>query len=677
MNHPSGNALSQLMDNPSPPATTASALDAGAAASSVQAGPSGRAFSYAPRVELPMTRLMGVDVHAVTEVQAIEHIIRELDSHRGGVVVTPNLDHLRRCRTDMNFAAFVSEAELVVADGMPLIWASRVQGTPLPQRVAGSDLILSLSAAAAKAGRKIFLLGGSPGTAEGAAEVLRTRNPGIQIVGTYCPPMGFEQNEAEMARMIGQLTASHAEIVFVALGSPKQEHLIERIRANLPHAWWLGVGVSFSFLTGHVQRAPRLLQRIGLEWVHRLLQEPRRLFKRYVVQGVPFAAAMFFHACSQRWRKWVGHLPDMPVRRPGRREPGSVPAALIGDPLEDALNGNEARLADLNGDATANIADDIDSTPVRFKPRPVVSTRGTRDISSGGGLSRLRSIVMLGGQLRPSPLQLAVNRSVLDLPVLEDRTLLNHWLADAAELATFAKLEQLPIRVLVSRAIDEPTSVTPKYRNQLTVERDSSEYRGTGGVIADIAQKYADDDFILIANAAQLLLEPLPALASALDHKRADVAMVSHLDDTPGGLMLIRCAALRGIAARGFVDLKEQAMPTIAKQFDVRVVHCRRPTGLPMRTAFDYVLGLRQWHRGPGRLPGSRRGQIDPLMEDFSRGFVLVESGAYVDSTAYLHDAVILRGAKVEAQSSVVRSLIGPNGLVKKDARVIDDFVSG
>jgi hypothetical protein len=150
-----------------------------------------------------------------------------------------------------------------------------------------------------------------------------------------------------------------------------------------------------------------------------------------------------------------------------------------------------------------------------------------------------------------------------------------------------------------------------------------------------------------------------------------------NVDGTPGGLMLIRCAALRDISTRGFIDLKEQALAGIAKHFDVRVVHCRRPTGLPLRTTYDYITALRQWHRGSGRNQGIRRGgQIDPLAEDFSRGFSLVESGALVDSTAYLHDAVVLRGARIEANASVVRSLIGPNRLVKREARVIDDYIN-
>src|SRR5688572_26892105 len=159
-----------------------------------------------PAASLPAIRLHDVRLHAITEQKAIEHILDELDAGRGGAVVTPNLDHLRRYTRDLSFGALVSEAELVVADGMPLIWASRLQGTPLPQRVAGSDLISSLSAAAAKRGRSVFLLGGMPGTADGAADVLLKANPTLKVAGTYCPPFGFEENAVEMDRIIEILT---------------------------------------------------------------------------------------------------------------------------------------------------------------------------------------------------------------------------------------------------------------------------------------------------------------------------------------------------------------------------------------------------------------------------------------------------------------------------------------
>src|SRR5688500_15081476 len=247
-------------------------------------------------LHLPTVELHGVQIHAITEAQTIAHVLNELDARRGGVVVTPNLDHLRRAATDLNFGAMVAEADLVVADGMPLVWASRIQGTPLPERVAGSNLISTLSGAAAGRGRSVYLLGGAEGTAEAAARVLIERFPALKVAGAFCPPVGFEDDPKRMADIVASLATARPDIVYVALGSPKQEKLIARLRPVLPEAWWLGVGVSFSFLCGDVRRAPRWMQRTGLEWVHRLVQEPRRLFKRYVVSGMPFAAALLGRA---------------------------------------------------------------------------------------------------------------------------------------------------------------------------------------------------------------------------------------------------------------------------------------------------------------------------------------------------------------------------------------------
>src|SRR5579864_7482133 len=130
-----------------------------------------------PPKTLPVIELNGVKLHAVTEAQVIDHILAEMDAGRGGVVVTPNLDHLRRYCHDLSFGALVAEADLIVADGMPLVWASRLQGTPLPERVPGSNLISSLTASAGRQARSVFLLGGDPGTAAEAAIALKQKYP--------------------------------------------------------------------------------------------------------------------------------------------------------------------------------------------------------------------------------------------------------------------------------------------------------------------------------------------------------------------------------------------------------------------------------------------------------------------------------------------------------------------
>ncbi len=229
-------------------------------------------------------------------------VLGRLDAGIGGHIVTVNLDILRRLALDRSFGRLVAGADLSVADGMPLVWASRIAGTPLPERVAGSSLILTLSKGAASAGRGIFLLGGAPGTAGRAAEVLRARFPGLRVAGIFCPAPGFESRPAEMREIRDRLAAAAPDIVYVALGCPKQERLIVRLRDLLPRAWWLGVGISFSYLCGHVHRGPVLMQRLGLEWLHRLLQEPGRLARRYLLEDLPFGIRLLVSSLLSRFR---------------------------------------------------------------------------------------------------------------------------------------------------------------------------------------------------------------------------------------------------------------------------------------------------------------------------------------------------------------------------------------
>ena len=249
---------------------------------------------------LTTVSLCGFDFHSINERQCVSHIDSQLQGGLGGWVVTANLDHLRRMVSDEQYASLCGGATLVVADGMPLIWASRIQGTPLPGRVAGSNLVSSLSAALALRQRSVYLLGGDPGTAEAAGDVLQQSFQGLKIAGTYCPPIGFQNDPAQMEQIQQKLIQARPDLVYVALGSPKQEQLISHLCDCLPAAWWIGVGISFSFLCGDVQRAPGWMQRVGLEWLHRLIQEPKRLAGRYLVHGIPFAGRLFGGAALRR-----------------------------------------------------------------------------------------------------------------------------------------------------------------------------------------------------------------------------------------------------------------------------------------------------------------------------------------------------------------------------------------
>lgn len=245
-------------------------------------------------------RLMGMPIDPVTNAQAVNHVLQCLAAGRGGWAITPNLDQLRRYSLQPELRGMYEKAELILADGMPLLWAAQVQRTPLPERVAGSELIYTLSAGAARAGRSIYLLGGNEGTAEQASGKLCQIYPGLRAAGWRCPPMGFEKNEAEMAAIVGDLVRARPDIVYVGLGFPKQERLIERIRGHLPNSWFLGIGISFSFVCGEVNQAPRWMRKVGLEWVHRMVQEPRRLFRRYVIEDIPFAIRLMAEVTETR-----------------------------------------------------------------------------------------------------------------------------------------------------------------------------------------------------------------------------------------------------------------------------------------------------------------------------------------------------------------------------------------
>jgi N-acetylglucosaminyldiphosphoundecaprenol N-acetyl-beta-D-mannosaminyltransferase len=253
-----------------------------------------------PRSQRPKVDLQGIAFDAITEYETSAHIIDALRRHQGGYIVTANLDHLLRCKRYPRYKALVNKADLVIADGMPLIWASQLQGTPLPERVAGSTLCISLARALADHGKSLFLLGGNPGSAEQAAIAMKQRTPGLRIAGTFCPEFGFESDPAQLEAIHHLLQAAKPDMVYVALGSPKQENLIDRLRLEFPGMWWMGVGISLSFISGEVQRAPLWMQRLGLEWIHRLTQEPGRLAKRYLVDGIPFAIVLLTESAFRR-----------------------------------------------------------------------------------------------------------------------------------------------------------------------------------------------------------------------------------------------------------------------------------------------------------------------------------------------------------------------------------------
>ena len=253
-----------------------------------------------PRHPFHTVRLMGMDLAKVETRQVLDHVFASLGRGEGGWLVTANLDFLRRHEDDPAARQLYDGADLCVADGMPLVWAARLQGQPLPERVAGSSLTPLIAERAAAEGRSLYLLGGDPGSNARAAEVLVARYSGLRIVGRQSPRVSDPPAPDELAGFREELVGLRPDILLVGLGSPKQERLIEALRPSLPATWMIGVGISFSFIAGDVRRAPPWMQQSGLEWIHRLVQEPRRLARRYLVDDVPFAARLF---ASAAWRR--------------------------------------------------------------------------------------------------------------------------------------------------------------------------------------------------------------------------------------------------------------------------------------------------------------------------------------------------------------------------------------
>jgi len=229
-------------------------------------------------------RLFDIDIDALRMGEAVERLLRWIHEPDGTCryVVTPNLDHAILFQARADLRAAYSDAGMVIADGMPLVWVSRLLRKPLPERVAGSDLTPALFAAAERGrGLRVHLLGGAPGVGERAAERIHEKFRKVRVVGTESPPIGFERDEAYNQRLVSAIVAAKPDVLIVGLGAPKQELWIHRHRSALPVPVALCVGATIDFMAEARQRAPVWMHDKGLEWLYRAGTEPRRLGPRY------------------------------------------------------------------------------------------------------------------------------------------------------------------------------------------------------------------------------------------------------------------------------------------------------------------------------------------------------------------------------------------------------------
>ena len=218
--------------------------------------------------------------------EAIEYIEKCILERKIGHVITPNVDQIVRIENDNYFRTICENCELLLVDGHPLMWIAKWYGTPLKEKICGSDLVPELCRVAAQKGHSVFLLGAAEGVAAKAAENLKHKYAGLKVAGVYSPPYGFEKDEKEIEKINKILFESKADMLFVGMGVPKQDIFIYENMYKYQVPMSFSIGATIDFIAGIQKRAPKWVNQIGMEWFYRFLQEPKRMFKRYFIDDV-------------------------------------------------------------------------------------------------------------------------------------------------------------------------------------------------------------------------------------------------------------------------------------------------------------------------------------------------------------------------------------------------------
>ena len=245
-------------------------------------------------------QLFGVTIDAVRMGEATDRVFDWVD-RRDGIcryVVTPNVDHTVMLHENSQLRDVYEDASLILADGFPVVMAARLLGRALPGRVAGSDLVPALCQRADRQRRplRLFLLGAMPGVAERAKLNIQQRWPAVEVTGVYSPPLGFEKDDSENTRILAMIDEARPDVLVVGLGAPKQEFWVHAHAHQISAPAALCVGATIDFLAGEKKRAPQWMQHTGLEWLHRMASEPKRLARRYARDAWIFPQLV--------WREW-------------------------------------------------------------------------------------------------------------------------------------------------------------------------------------------------------------------------------------------------------------------------------------------------------------------------------------------------------------------------------------
>jgi len=295
----------------------------------------------------------------------------------------------------------------------------------------------------------------------------------------------------------------------------------------------------------------------------------------------------------------------------------------------------------------------------------------------------LGAVVSLSGGRSMETFSKEIARAPMDLPIDGSQTLGTRWQSQVASLAAHLDVPSLDLVVVGGEPVESAGGPIGKDRSgpvracRFFYVPDPSELRGTGGVLRDLAERFADDQLLLVSTGATVLLEPLEDLYDALLAAKADVAFIVH-EEEASNLMLVRCGSLRELPAVGFVDFKEQAVPRIKSSGPVIALTSPTPAAMTMRNASQYLEALRRIHNLTSVPDEAQTAPSVPraFRETWMSSFAIVEQGADVDATATIHDSVVLRGAKVGRRALVARSVVSPNMVVSDDETFIGRVLS-
>lgn len=238
-------------------------------------------------------KFLNTYVNNVTMDETLNEIENMILNNKKSYIVAINVDVVMKIETDSYLKEITDNADMVLLDGKPLIWISKLKKQPIKEKISGSDLVPKVCGLAANKKYSIFIIGGKDGIADKAKEKLEQQYSNINIVGTYAPPIGFEKDEKELEKINNMISEAKPDILIVCFGCPKQEKWIYENINKYDAKVSICAGATVDFLAGNVKRAPKWMSNCGLEWFYRFLQEPKRLFKRYFIDDVKIIKLIF------------------------------------------------------------------------------------------------------------------------------------------------------------------------------------------------------------------------------------------------------------------------------------------------------------------------------------------------------------------------------------------------